>query len=269
MLVDLAQAMQSPRDIALAMSRAETEGDVLALDLYLHDDLIFRRADGSIADKPTFLKTVKKRDRLDSEILEDEEKEKQDPDSAVVTLVVRTLGGSFRNVRVFVRNDRVWRCKLWVNTKLETPLPLQVEMLHHVSLPVAELERSQRFYEGVLCLRESKIPRPGPPRFNFDGAWYQVGAGQLHLIVPEENSPPPTYRTGKKLDSRDVHFAVRVHSFEGALKHLESNGYSETAEDDFKQMKVSPNQSNQGAGFPQIYILDPDRHTIEINAERL
>jgi hypothetical protein len=23
------------------------------------------------------------------------------------------------------------------------------------------------------------------------------------------------------------------------------------------------------AGFPQLYILDPDRHVIEINAERL
>ena len=261
--------MQSPGDIALEMSRAEMKGDVQTLERYLHKDLIFRRADGSIVDKLTFLATVKERDRVDSEILEDEEEEKQDADSAVVTLIVRTLGGSFRNVRVFVRDGHAWRCKLWVNTKLETPPPLKVEALHHVSLPVANLDLSMSFYKEVLCLHASKIPRPDSSRFDFKGAWYQVGAGQLHLIVPEKNSPPPTYRTGKKIDSRDVHFAVRVHSFEEALKHLESMGYSGTAKDDFKQMKVSPNQSNQGAGFPQIYILDPDRHTIEINAERL
>jgi hypothetical protein len=29
---------------------------------------------------------------------------------------------------------------------------------------------------------------------------------------------------------------------------------------------VSPHAT---AGFPQLYILDPDRHVIEVNAERL
>jgi glyoxylase I family protein len=263
--------MQSPRDIALDMGRAEREEDVPALEGYLHNDLVFRRVDGSIVDKRTFLAGVAARDRLDSEILEDEEEVAESTSSVVVTLIVRTRGGSFRNVRVFVRDYGAWQCKLWVNTKLEAPPALQVEMLHHVSLPVADLGRSKRFYEDVLCLRESRIRRPDPPRFTFKGAWYQVGAGQLHLIVPEEGHPPPTFREGKKLDSRDVHFAVRVYSFEKALTYLESRGYSAAADvqDDFKQMKVSRNERHEGAGFPQIYILDPDRHTIEINAERL
>ena len=62
---------------------------------------------------------------------------------------------------------------------------------------------------------------------------------------------------------------MRVYSFEKALAYLKSLGYSEDAQDDFKQIKVSQNKRHEGAGFPQIFILDPDRHTIEINAEPL
>ena len=32
------------------------------------------------------------------------------------------------------------------------------------------------------------------------------------------------------------------------------------------KLKASPHAT---AGFPQLYILDPDRHVIEINAEKL
>jgi hypothetical protein len=60
---------------------------------------------------------------------------------------------------------------------------------------------------------------------------------------------------------------VRVRSFGRALEFLRSRGYHENAaETDPKKMKVSPKAV---AGFPQIYILDPDRHVVEINAERL
>jgi glyoxylase I family protein len=264
--------MQGIQEIALDMGRAEREADVASLDRYLHDDLIFRRAGGSIVDKATFLAGVVPVEQLDSDILDDTDSQAESSGSFAVTLLVRTIDGTFRNVRVFVRDldaDGRWRCKFWINTKLDTAAPLQVEMLHHVSLPVADLERSRRFYEDVLGLRASKTPRPGPPRFDFGGAWYQVGAGQLHLIVHDAGSPRPTYRLGKKLDSRDVHFALKVRSFAAALNHLRSIGYSEDNQDDFKQIKVSRNRSDEGVGFPQIYLLDPDRHTIEINAERL
>ncbi len=143
--------------------------------------------------------------------------------------------------------------------------------LHHISLPVENLARSREFYSGVLSLIE--VPRPrafeeGPN--SFAGAWYQVGAGQVHLIVHDpRRKSPPTYRKDKKQDARDVHVALRVDSFAGALKLLKAKGYSVSNPDDFKDMRVSLNLPNQGAGFPQIYILDPDRHTVEINAEQL
>ena len=135
------------------------------------------------------------------------------------------------------------------------PGPLE---LHHVALPVTDLARSRRFYGDVLGLRE--IARP--PDFDFPGAWYGLGSGQLHLIVRADG----TMRGKKPLDSRDVHFAVRARDFEGMVEHLRARGYRDDAPaGDEMRMKVS---RKPNAGFPQIFLLDPDGHVIEINAER-
>jgi glyoxylase I family protein len=133
---------------------------------------------------------------------------------------------------------------------------VQVEWLHHVTLPVTDLERSRRFYREILRLEE--IDRPP---FDHPGAWFAVGEGHLHLTVTDD----PTLRGDKPLNSGDVHFAVRVRSYREALEHLRAQGYGENA-NGLKRMKVNPHAT---AGFPQLYILDPDRHVIEINAEML
>ncbi|MCW5714518.1 MAG: VOC family protein [Bauldia sp.] len=136
-----------------------------------------------------------------------------------------------------------------------------IESLHHVSLPVIDIERSRRFYRDVLGL--SEIARPP---FDFPGAWFALGTAgqQLHLIAG--GTTTPTFRGSKPVDSRDIHFAVRVGSFAAARKALEALGYAVDAADDLMRMKLNPRAT---AGFPQIYILDPDHNVIEINAERL
>ena len=134
---------------------------------------------------------------------------------------------------------------------------MDLEGIHHISLPVADLDRSRRFYADIIGLRE--VERPP---FDFPGAWFEAGAHQLHLIV----GPNSTFRDGKGVDSRDIHFAVRVRSFRAALAFLESKGYGEGAHDDFLRMKVNRHAT---AGFPQIYVIDPDRNVIEINAATL
>jgi hypothetical protein len=47
---------------------------------------------------------------------------------------------------------------------------------------------------------------------------------------------------------------------------LHSKGFHPEAEDEFKKMKESPHST---AGWPQLYIMDPDRNVIELNAEKL
>ena len=134
---------------------------------------------------------------------------------------------------------------------------LQIETLHHVSLPVTDLARARSFYANVLELAE--IERPP---FDFPGAWYQVGDRHLHLIVSENL----TFRPTNAINSRDIHFAIRVRSYRGALQHLAANGYSASSPDERFKLRENPAGT---AGFPQVYLLDPDRNVIEINAERL
>lgn len=132
---------------------------------------------------------------------------------------------------------------------------MQIAAIHHVSLTVSDLERSRTFYRDVLGLAE--IARPN---FSFPGAWFQLGAAQqLHLIV----HPHATYRDGKPLDTRDLHFAVRVDDYMATADYLRGLGYREDAADEFRRLIFNPRAT---AGFPQMYILDPDRHVIEINA---
>ena|ERR1051326_897017 len=133
---------------------------------------------------------------------------------------------------------------------------MKIQSIHHVSLTVTDLDRSRRFYREVLGLEE--ITRPP---FNFPGAWFRLGESQqLHLIV----HPNSTFRTGKPLDSRDLHFAVRVEDYWVTVESLRARGYREDAPaDDLMRLILNPRAT---AGFPQMYILDPDRHVIEINA---
>jgi glyoxylase I family protein len=135
---------------------------------------------------------------------------------------------------------------------------MQIEAIHHVSLTVYDLERSRGFYREILGLTE--ITRPN---FSFPGAWFQLGAAQqLHLIVHDRAS----FREGKGVDTRDCHFAVRVPDYGAAADYLRARGYREDSPDEFHKLIFNPHAT---AGFPQMYIMDPDRHVIEINAAQL
>jgi glyoxylase I family protein len=248
------------RELNVGIGVAERDHDTEFLRQVLDDELIFRRADGKVVGKDEYLAGLRNRtyERLDVEVVEVDEKS----DSAVVTTIVtargmtngKPFGGTFRNVRTFVFGDGVWRCPMWINTRIGTG----AAAIHHVSVPVSDLERSRRFYREIVGLRE--IRRPA---FPFPGAWFALGTNQLHLIVGELS----TFRGEKGLDSRDIHFAVRVRSYREAREFLESKGYTTDAEDlDLLKLKASPRPT---AGFPQLYILDPDRNVIEFNAEAL
>jgi catechol 2,3-dioxygenase-like lactoylglutathione lyase family enzyme len=134
---------------------------------------------------------------------------------------------------------------------------LVVSSIHHVALPVTDLARAKAFYGGVLGLRE--VARPP---FSFAGAWFEVGDRILHLIVNDGQ----TFRAGKAVDTRDIHFAIRVASYRQAIEHLHALGYTPDAAD---EMLRTAEQAHATAGFPQVFLLDPDRNVVELNAEAL
>ena len=132
--------------------------------------------------------------------------------------------------------------------------------LHHILIGVNDLERSRRFYRDVLELQE--IARPP---FNFPGLWFQIGDAEqhLHIIV----GMGALQRTGRPNDPQDVHFALRVKSYQETLAWLRGKGFRDDLPvDNLRNLQLRPNSIT---GHPQIYILDPDRNIIEFNCESL
>jgi catechol 2,3-dioxygenase-like lactoylglutathione lyase family enzyme len=127
-------------------------------------------------------------------------------------------------------------------------------MLHHVSIAATDIDRSLTFYLDMFGLE--RLERPP---FKVPGIWLACGnALQLHII----DNPAGTFRTGG-IDIADIHFAFRTDDFESFVERLTARGFREDADDsDPKKLLVL----RQGlAGFPQLYLLDPDRNIIEVN----
>lgn len=122
-----------------------------------------------------------------------------------------------------------------------------IERLHHVSVCVTDIDRARRFYGTVLGLQEVYRPDLG-----FEGAWYQLGDGQLHLIV---HPPTKTMRGTREIDGRDGHFAMRVADYESAVQYLRDHGV---------EIIVSPRNKTPWA---QVYFTDPDGNVIELNVD--
>ncbi len=127
--------------------------------------------------------------------------------------------------------------------------------LHHVALVTNNLQRAIAFYRDVLQLEQ--VARPA---FKSEGAWMFSGSLEVHLIL----HPEGTFRGNRQIDIVDAHFAIRVDDFEAAMRQLAANGFREDAGED-DPMRVLVIRKGL-AGFPQAYILDPDRNIVEINA---
>lgn len=129
--------------------------------------------------------------------------------------------------------------------------PIGVKSIDHVTLVVADLERTRRFYVDLLGMKQ--VPRPG---FNFPGLWFQAGATQIHLIQKHEGSglaglpePPPTAGAG-----RVFHFAFEVPDFPAAKEQLQAAGIH------IRGTGLRPD------GYNQLWCHDPDGHVVELFA---
>ena len=123
--------------------------------------------------------------------------------------------------------------------------------LQHCGLIVADLERSRGFYGGALGLEE--VPRPG--NFVFEGAWFQVGDDQLHLLVETDTTssaggadPGPSASVGLA-----NHVALEVEDLDDARERLAEHGVA-----------LIGGPMARGDGYDQVFMLDPDGYVIEL-----
>ena len=113
---------------------------------------------------------------------------------------------------------------------------------HHVSFAVRDLARSRRFYADALGFREIARPELGIP-----GAWYGVGAVEVHLI-----QVPPDFDAGTppaKLTPLANHAAFQIDDYDAALAALRARG-----------LEVLETSRERG----QLWVQDPDGNVIEL-----
>lgn len=118
---------------------------------------------------------------------------------------------------------------------------MQIQAIHHVSLPVADLARARRFYEGVLGLQ----PDPSRPAMVFDGVWYALGAVSIHLLCLPDSCL--SAREGLP-GGRDRHVAFAVDDVVALGERLRQAGF-----------EFSPSSSGRAA----LFCRDPDGHALE------
>lgn len=116
---------------------------------------------------------------------------------------------------------------------------MQITAYLHTALRVSDLAKAEHFYGTVLGLM--KVDRS----LKYPGAWYQLGAVQIHLIADEAMSPfQPPEKWG-----RDRHFALGVLDLDAAKTDLLAQGYE-------VQMSAS--------GRSALFTKDPDGNVIEL-----
>jgi catechol 2,3-dioxygenase-like lactoylglutathione lyase family enzyme len=113
-------------------------------------------------------------------------------------------------------------------------MTMVVRRLDHASVRVGDLARSRAFYEGLLGLESAPRPDLGVP-----GAWYRIGAAELHLIQQ------PKVMEG--IDPTDAHVAFEVESLDETRRVLAARGIATL---DF--------------GGSQLWVRDPDGNVVEL-----
>lgn len=116
---------------------------------------------------------------------------------------------------------------------------MQLTAYLHTALRVSNLARAEHFYGTVLGLM--KVDRA----LKYPGAWYQLGAVQLHLIADEQMTPiEPPEKWG-----RDCHFALGVLDLEAAKADL---------------LAASCEVQMSASGRSALFTKDPDGNVIEL-----
>ena len=111
--------------------------------------------------------------------------------------------------------------------------------IDHVQLaaPAGCEDAARRFFGGLLELRE--LPKPAPLR-RRGGAWFEVGAQQLHVGVEAEFSP-----------ARKAHPAFSVSGYDELQNRLRAANVELTDDDSIP-------------GLRRCYVADPWGNRIEL-----
>jgi len=118
--------------------------------------------------------------------------------------------------------------------------------LDHITVHVADMQRSAHFYETILGL--DPIPEPFHDGLHL---WYRIGPTlSIHVVGGA---------TGNPTRSIQHHFAFRVPSLDPIMQRLDQHHIPCRNLQGDARVNIRPD------GLRQIYLQDPDGYWIEIN----
>ncbi|MGH2459731.1 MAG: VOC family protein [Chloroflexota bacterium] len=113
--------------------------------------------------------------------------------------------------------------------------------IHHVAIPVFDLERAETFYREVLGIGRSRMPSYNPASIVF----LDCGPNMLHLI----RYPDGVARQGRK----GVHWAFEVDELDAAFQKVVAAG-----------CEIEVPISKRPDGSPYFFFYDPEGNRIEL-----
>ena len=126
---------------------------------------------------------------------------------------------------------------------------IKVKTMDHVTIVIADIEATRKFYVDVLGMEQ--VERPS---FSFPGIWFQAGATQVHATTTDEAAGRAGWGDqGAANISRGHHFAFEVDDAKAAAADLRAAG-----------IEIVAGPKNRPDGPLQLYIKDPDGHLVEL-----
>ncbi len=133
--------------------------------------------------------------------------------------------------------------------KSNTMAGSQSPVMDHTTVFVVDLDKSTKFYKGVMQLQQ--IPEPF-----HDGRhnWFRIGPhSQLHVVSGAKAIVPHDI---------NIHLAFRVTSLSDFIEHLDEMGVK------YQNFQGERKPQKRSDGVSQIYLQDPDGYWIEVNDDK-
>ena len=129
------------------------------------------------------------------------------------------------------------------------PAQVRAAMIHHMNVPIDDIEQARDFYGRIVGLPEIKRPNVGQP-----GLWFGCGDNELHLSVRKDLGRGRTRMSlhpGERPGRSGGHVAFTMTgAVDDICRHLAAEGI--------------PHVRGK-AGLPQVFCEDPAGNLVELN----
>lgn len=118
-----------------------------------------------------------------------------------------------------------------------------IDACHHVAIVVRDATAAREFYGELLGLEE--LERPADVAGRFAGAWYRIGALELHVFEQPDYQPPRA--------EIGPHIALHTADFDATVERLRGRGC---------RFAFGPGRDTDGTA--RAILRDPTGNVVEI-----